>query len=275
MTMFKKIHVKVACLLAISAVIAAPLATAQSRGGESLSRQVQSLKTMLDSYRTTQAALNATQDNQINALTTQINSMNSCANNSMVYAPSNPASDANGCFRPSTGSITQGRISRPLEYTNYSGRVTFDTPFSRRPSITYSVTNFHAGGPCRGYDVHPTLTITNITRRGFDYTMPGARGGCSWHSTYGALWFASEDPVQVSGPLVCPSTTHSGATFPSRSAGTTHNVTLSGGCPSRPGQITQTNQRIVTGTCTADSSGTSATWGNFSSRQNCTYRNER
>ncbi len=273
--MFKKFKIKAVCFIAVTAIMTATLATAQSRSSEGVSRQVQSLKSMLESYRTAQAALNNAQDNQINALTTQINSMNSCANNSMVYAPSNPASDANGCFRPSSGSITQGRIQRPVEYRPYSGRVTFETPFAVVPTITYSITGYAGSGSCRGYNVDLRMSITNVTRRGFDYTMNGYDGGCGRLSIYGATWFASEDPVPVSGPSVCPPASHAGASFPSRTVGTTHSVTLSGGCPSRGGQITQTNQRVVTGRCNANPSGSGGTWGNFTNQQVCRYREER
>ncbi len=268
-------YFKTACFALMTALMATTSAAAQSRSGTHISKQVQVMKNMLDSYVASQTALNAAQDNQINALTAEINSMNACSTNSMVYAPSNPSSDADGCFRLSTGSVAQGRITRPLEYVPYNGSVTFDTPYSVVPTVTYSITGYAGSGGCRGYNVDLRMGITNVTRTGFDYSMAGYNGGCGRLSIYDAVWFASEDPVQVSGPISCPTATYSGATFPSRTAGTTHSETLRGSCPSRGGQITTTNSRIVTGTCRLSTDGETAAWGAFSSRQVCNYREER
>jgi hypothetical protein len=275
--MFQKIYFKVACFAVITALMAMTSATAQSRSGAHISKQVQVMKNMLDSYVASQTALNAAQDSQINTLTSEINSMNACSANSMVYAPGNPSSDADGCFRMSTGSITQGRITRPVDYTPYSGSIVFDQPFATPPTINTSITGYTGAGPCRGYNVNFSMSISNVTTTGFDFTMPGYYSGCGWMSVHDALWFASEDVVQVSGPVTCPITTHDGVSFPTAVVGRTHsaNVGRSGlSCRSRSGYTASYTGDTVSGTCLARSSD-SAAWGSFSRTAQCSYTTDR
>lgn len=119
----------------------------------------------------------------------RLSAIKQCNAQLMFYAPSNPESNANGCFKQPFGEVQIGTVNGLSRTTTIS--VTFPEPFDGVPDVFTAVTSYDYSDNCEGFKTQRKALVTNVTSTGFDLTVY-RRGTCggSQHTNQ-VMWVAA------------------------------------------------------------------------------------
>ncbi len=148
---------------------------------EGVARQVSALKTVLESYRANVDARITAVESTVTTLQGTVSSMETCANASRVYAPTNPSRDANDCIDVGGFSVISGNLAHP----GNGGTLVFNHGLGVMPtSVEVDAVNIAPqGGYGVGDKIYNLATTANTADR--------------WHDTGFMVYANNNNTVRV------------------------------------------------------------------------------